>query len=78
MPLIVGLHYILAFVLELALLFGAGLFGFIRGGRSHRRGLAAPALECFQEKWTPLFRFENTTTQRHRADQTIPLKRDLL
>jgi len=32
MPLVVGLHYTLAFALELVLLFGLGLFGFVRGG----------------------------------------------
>jgi hypothetical protein len=42
------------------------------------RGGASPAPERFQEKWTPLFRFENAIRQRFRAPALIQSEREML
>lgn len=44
MPLLVGLHYLVAFALELMLVFGFGLFGFTLAGGGWAGGAAALAL----------------------------------
>jgi hypothetical protein len=36
------------------------------------------SLERFQEKWMPLFRFENATNQRHGAFVLMQSKREML
>jgi hypothetical protein len=48
---------------------GAGCFDAIK---------TPDVLECFQEKWTPFFRFENTTRQEPGAGHPILPERDLL